>query len=194
MTLKEYLLNCEDDELIKKLIYLDASLKSLHEHGYYVTYSLSDIVVKDDVIDLSSFENKVDLLKDGLDQEGDKHDILELATVGLFAYNEFTQFYYSKDIVVSITENIEQFLVKVPEELKDYYRNIFNGEIEYLNDYLIKINKDKKENLSMTSKSTDVGKAFSHQESQGYANVLTLPVLFILLYFVCFIIYSLIKM
>lgn len=194
MTLKEYLLNCEDDELIKKLIYLDASLKSLHEHGYYVTYSLSDIIVNDDIIDLSSFENKVDLLKDGLDPDGDKHDILELATIGLFAYNEFTQFYYSKDIVVSITENIEQFLVKVPEELKDYYRNIFNGEIEYLNDYLIKINKDKKENLSMTSKSTDVGKAFSHQESQGYANVLTLPVIFILLYFVCFIIYSLIKM
>lgn len=194
MTLKEYLLNCEDDELIKKLIYLDASLKSLHEHGYYVTYSLSDIIVNDDIIDLSSFENKVDLLKDGLDSDGDKHDILELATIGLFAYNEFTQFYYSKDIVVSITENLEQFLVKVPEELKDYYRNIFNGEIEYVNDYLIKRSKDKKDNISMTSKSTDVGKAFSHQESQGYANVLTLPVIFILLYFVCFIIYSLIKM
>lgn len=191
MNLKEYLLNCEEDELFKKLIYLDASLKSLHEHGYYVSYSLSDIKVNDDVIDLSSFENKVDLIKGGLDEDGDKHDILELATIGIFAYNDFSQFYYSKDIVVSITENLEQFLDKVPTNMRDYYREIFSGNILYLNDFLI---NNKNDSICINSNKTDVGKAFSHSESLGFANVLTLPAIFLVVYFLCFIIYTLIKM
>lgn len=153
MKISEFLFVLNEEELIKRIIFLDRSLKFLHQNNYYV---ISDFRELEIVIDGGNFHIKPDSIKVSIfneekDVNSQKYDILELTALEICAFNRFVD---EMDQLKLITEsgfinslfmedNLNVFLRNVPKKIRNYYRKIYiNGNIkEYLCDYLVSHNE-----------------------------------------------------
>lgn len=202
VNLKEYLLNCSEEELTTSLTKLDASIMALHHAGYYVVgFDANNIKVYDGEFSLASFNDKIDYLDSGINTHGDKKDILEMCAIGICAYNKFSSFYINKEFISYLISNFDTFAHngKIPPEMIEYYRSVLvDGEIDYLNNYLYKKQNTNASdnqvlgNTNRLTKSTAIGRAFSEREA-AYVNVLLLPavvVLILVIIFTLFIVFG----
>ncbi len=195
-TLKEYLSNEDRDELTQKLIMFDKSIMELHQNGYFVVGDMSSIDIINNQITLASFKNKVDYLNSGYNVNGDKKNIVDLCAIGICAYNKFDKFFTNKEFVSYLIDNLEMFLENgnVPKELQEYYIDVFaRGNVDYLNNFLLKYNSDKgdtgKNSSRVYNKSTAVGRAFNTEREAAYANILLLPAILALIALIVFFVY-----
>ena len=195
-TLKEYLSNENRDELTQKLIMFDKSIMELHQNGYFVVGDISNIDIINNEVTLASFKNKIDYLNSGYNVNGDKKNIVDLCAIGICAYNKFDRFFTNKEFVSYLIDNLEMFLENgnVPNEMQEYYIDVFaRGNVDYLNNFLLKYNSDKgntgKNNSRVYTKSTAVGRAFNTERESAYANILLLPAILVLIILIVFFVY-----
>ena len=199
MKLEEFLSNIPKDEIMNRLILLDKSIKELHANNFYVVSDMTDIEIINNEVTLASFKNKVDYLKqpdgDGFNPNGDKQDILEMCAIGICAFNSFSHFYSNGEFIKYLIENIDMYLENgaIPREMRNYYVDVFmRGNVNYLNDFLLKSNeKDgtSKNNSKVYTKSTEIGKAFSERNDDGYTKILLLPAIVCLVFLIVIVVY-----
>lgn len=202
-TLKNHLNNCQRDILKDELLKLDASIMTLHQNGFYVVgFDPNTIKVYNGEFNLSSFNNKIDYLNSGYNENGDKKDILEICAIGICAYNRLSEYYINKNFLnyikniletisykeVELSSELKRFRANIPDEMFDYYCDVFvNGNIDYLNNYLYKKNNSNNSQVSSNSykltKSTQIGKQFSENDA-AYVNVLLIPAMMVLIYLI----------
>ena len=193
MKLKEFLSNCNNEELTEKLILLDKSIMELHENGFFVVGDMADIDIIDDQVTLASFKNKIDYINSGFNNNGDKQDILELCAIGVCAYNRFDRYFTNKEFISYLIDNLEMFLEngQIPKLMQEYYIDVFaRGKVEYLNNFMLGYD-DKgsgKNNQRVYTKSTAVGRAFSDRD-EAYAKILLLPAILVLVSLIVFFVY-----
>ncbi len=195
MKLRDYLLNVSMDELTERLKYLDKALMDLHSNGYFVVGDLADIEIINNEVTLESFKNKIDYLNSGYNVHGDRQDILELCSIGICAYNKLSVLHTSKDFIEYVVDNVEMFLEhgNIPSMMQEYYIDVFNrGNVDYLNNYLAKLDLTNDGNSRSSSraytKSTAVGRALSEKES-AFASVLIIPAMLTLVYLSALVVY-----
>ena len=198
ITLREYLLDCSTEELTSRLMKLDASIMALHQNGFFiVNFDANNIKLYNGELSLSSFNGKIDYLDSGYNSNGDKQDILEMCSIGICAYNRFSNFYTNKDFLTHLIGNFDSFCNngKIPKEMLEYYEDVLiNGNIDYLNNFMFKKNNENANNNQVMgnsnrlSKSTAIGRAFDTNRESAYVNVLIIPALMVLIYFVILII------
>lgn len=195
LSLKDYLLDCSQDELTERLIKLDASIMALHlrKNLYIVGFDANKIKLYDGELNFRSFNDKLDYLHQsdnpnigsGLNANGDKKDILEMCAVGICAYNGFTSFYTNNEFIAYLISNFDMFCNngKIPSMMIEYYQSVLvNGDIDYLNNFLYKKQNENanssqiQSNGNRLTKSTAIGRAFDDKEA-AYVNVLLLPAL-----------------
>lgn len=182
--LKDYLLDCSQEELTKRLMKLDASIMALHKNGYYIVgFDANNINVYNGEYSLESFNNKLDRLDSGYNDAGDKKDILEMCAVGICAYNGFSNFYINDGVIKHFITNFDSFCKngKIPNQILEYYQSVLvNGEYEYLNSFLYKKEHDSNNkqvlgNSNRLTKSTAIGRAFQERSEAAFASILLLP-------------------
>ena len=193
ISLREYLTDCSKDELIDRLMRLDASIMALHKKGFYVVnFDANNIMLYNNELSFSSFNDKIDYLNSGINLNGDKKDILEMCAIGICAYNNFNSFYTNKEFLAYLIANFDVFRENgnIPSNMIDYYHDVFvNGNIDYLNNYVFKKNYDNASNSQVSSnsyrlsKSTAIGRAYDDRDS-AFVNVLILPALIALVYLI----------
>ena len=176
---------------------LDKSIMELHQNGFFVVGDLMNVEVIDDEITLESFKNKVDYLDSGYNVNGDKKDILEICAIGICAYNHFQTFYTNREFINYLMENLDVFLENgnIPKDVAKYYKSVLvDGNIDYMNNYFVKDTSSSKgnNNVRVYAKSTAVGKALADKNA-AYVNVLLIPSILVLMYFVIAIIYLFLK-
>jgi len=193
MRVKEFLSNIPQEEVTRRLLYIDRSIQELHENGLFVTCNMNDIEVIDNQITLASFKNKFDYINSGFNENGPKQDILELCAIGICAYNKFNEFYSSLDFVRFLRDNIDKYVDNdlVPEVMREYYIDVLErGNYEYANVYYLKNYVDKVDNGRergiQKTKSTAVGRALTNysEKEAAYVNILFFPALATLIYLV----------
>lgn len=191
VTLKDYLM-CEDsEELTEKLMKLDASIMALHKQGFYIVdFDANNIKLYNNELSLASFNNKIDYLNSGINLNGDKKDILEMCAIGICAYNNFTSFYTNKEFLVHLMNNFDAFSEngKIPPLMLEYYRSVLlEGNIDYVNNFIYKKennnvgNQEVSSNSYRLSKSTAIGRSFVDKEN-AFVNVLLIPSVLVLIY------------
>lgn len=190
MNLKDYL-NCSDkEELTEHLKKLDLSIMALHQNGFYiVSFDPNNIMLYNGELTLASFKDKIDYLNSGLNNNGDKKDILMMCAIGICAYNGFSNFYINNEFIIYLMNNLELFREngQIPDEIYEYYCDVLlNGNIDYLNNFLnrkadLEASCNSNSNTYRLSKSTAIGRAFSDREN-AYVNVLIFPAIFALIY------------
>ena len=198
MRLKEYLSNIPQEEVTRRLLYLDRSVMDLHAHGYYVVCNMNDVEIIDDQITLASFKNKIDYINSGFNDNGPKQDILELCAIGICAYNKFNEFYSTLDFVRFLRDNMDKYVDNglLPEIMREYYIDVLErGNYEYANVYYLKNYVDKVDNGRergiQKTKSTAVGRALANysEREAAYVNILLVPALATLMYLVSLVTY-----
>lgn len=191
ITLKDFLSNCEKEELLKRLLLIDNSLKELHQHGFFVVTNIGNIKVVNNQINLASFDNKIDYLNSGFNANGDKIDILELCAIGVCAYNDFDELYSNKDFIAYLEDNLDKFKPNIPEYIYKYYQDIFiNKNIDYMSNYFLESSNSKSTSRKYT-KSTAIGKAFSDENNAAFVGIIVVPGLLTFIYIIFVIIYKL---
>ena len=198
MKLRDYLMNISNEELTKRLIYIDRKIMELNKEGKYYVGDLADIDVINNEITLESFKNKYDYLKSGYNINGDYDNIIQLCAIGICAYNKLSVLHTSKEFINYVIDNVEMFLEhgNIPNIMQEYYINIFNrGKIDYLNNFLSNNNSDLMEagrgnSRGSYTKSTAVGRALSEKDS-AFVSVLILPAMLALIYISVVVIYFL---
>lgn len=191
MTVQEFLTNIPTDEITRRLRLLDQSLMSLHQNGLYVVCNIKYIEIINNNVTLESFKNKVDYLNSGYNPNGDKQDIIELGSIGICAYNEFSDLYSEKEFIRHLMDNLDRYIYngKVPPIMASYYETVFGrGKVIYLNIFLlstdIDVNARQVEGSgrgAVMTKSTPVGRALSEKEA-AFAQVLALPAILVIVY------------
>ena len=169
------------DELTKVLINLDACLEYLHNHGYCIyDFNLKKIILENGKLTLNSFEsviNDIDVY-----QNSKEINIFQNCKIGLTSYNNMSidgnmnQKHYN-----FIRENLNKFNNNVPEEIFEYYEEVFlNSNLDYLNNYLVKKRQEavsnQNTNVRRKTLATDIGRAFVNDDN-AYVKVLFLPTL-----------------
>ena len=204
VSLKDYLLDCEKDEVTTCLMKLDASVMALHYNGFYVENFDANLVnVRDGEFELSSFENKLAYINKensyGINQKDDllKKNLLEMCAVGICAYNGFNNFYISKEFIGHLVNNFDSFCNngKIPQQMVEYYQSVLlDGNIDYLNNFLYKKQNEQASpnqvlgNSNRLTKSTAIGRALTEKED-AYVNVLLLPSIGALIILMIMVIY-----
>ena len=198
MKLRDYLINVSNEDLTKRLIYLDRKIMELNNEGKYYVGDLADIEVINGEITLESFKNKYDYLQSGYNINGDYNNIIQLCAIGICAYNKLSVLHTSKEFINYVIENVEMFLEhgSIPKIMQEYYINVFNrGKVDYLNNFLNEQNNELENNgrgnrKGAYTKSTAVGRAMSEKES-AFVSVLILPAMLALIYISAVVIYFL---
>jgi len=198
ITLKEYLLDCSQEELVSRLMKLDASIMALHQNGFFiVNFDPNTIKLYNGELNLSSFKGKIDKIGSGYDDNGAKQDILKMCSIGICAYNGFTVFYTNKEFLAYLISEFDKFCNngRIPKEMFEYYEDVLiNGNIDYLNNFMFKKKNENADNTQVMgnsnrlSKSTAIGRAFDPNREAAYVNVLIIPALMVLIYFIILII------
>ena len=203
MNFGDYLFEQDDEKsLTDKILLMDRALMEVHGRGMYISSNLLDAYIYDDRIDPSTVEmDKFDSEKNDKDQA---QDIMELAAIGICAYNRFGEYegfpkyFTSPEFIASLMDNIEMYLQRedMPEEIKNYYRSVFTLlDIKYLSNYLEDQQKNGgKGNARVLTYSTPEGRAFAYnQEQNAFASIITIPAVLAIVYIISLVVVILVK-
>ena len=125
-------------------------------------------------------------------------DIVRLCIMGICMYNKLSNINInSREFIEYVIDNIEMFLEhgRIPNIMQKYYIDVLNrGNVDYLNNFLLKHGNEEKEGMSNSrgayTKSTAVGRALVDKES-AFVSVLILPAMLVLVYISVVVIYFL---
>ncbi len=203
MNFGDYLFEDDDEiSLQDKILLMDRALMEVHSRGMYVSSSLLDAYIYDNKIDPSTVElDKFDAEKNDKDQA---QDIMELAAIGICAYNRFGEYegfpkyFTSPDFISSLMDNVEMYLQRedIPEKVKNYYRNVFTLlDIKYMTNYLDEQQKNGgKGNARVLQYSTPEGRAFANSNEQSaFASIITIPAVLAIVYIISLVVIILVK-
>ncbi len=185
MKINDFLSVISEKELIKRLEFLDRSLKYIHQNNYYVSSDFRDmkLILNGDDYKIDPNSIKISHV-DEEDNNSKKYDILELTALEICAFNHFVdendelKIITESDFINSLfyQENLEVFLENVPDDLDDYYREVYlDGQInQYLCNYI-----DQKK-IYRTEIAFEHAKDFSpfyRKEANAYVNQYSLILL-----------------
>ncbi len=202
MNYGDYLFDREDEiSLVDKLLLMDRALMEVHQSGKYVSSDLLDAYIYDNKIDPSSIE--LDTFDPEKNEKDYAQDIMELAAIGICAFNRFGEYegfpkyFTSPDFISGLMDNVEMYLQRedIPEEIKDYYRSIFTVlDIKYMTNYLEEHKKGGKGNARQLVYSTPEGRAFANNQDQNaFASIIAIPAVLAIVYIVSIVVIMLVK-
>ena len=200
MTLYELLeslrMSEEYDELTKVLSNLDSCLEYLHKYGYCIyDFNPKKIILENGKLTLNSFKSVINDI--GVYQNSKEINIFQNCKIGLTSYNNMPiDANMNQDHYNFIRENLNKFNNNVPEEIFEYYEEVFlNSNLDYLNNYLVKKRQEavsnQNTNVRRKTLATDIGRAFVNDDN-AYVKVLFIPTLItftylLSLFFYCFV-------
>lgn len=192
--LLEMLRMSEDyDELTKVLINLDSCLEYLHNHGYCIyDFNPKKIILENGKLTFNSFKSVINDI--GVYQNSKEINIFQNCKIGLTSYNNMPiDANMNQDHYNFIRENINKLNNNVPEEIFEYYEEVFlNSNLDYLNNYLVKKRQEavsnQNTNVRRKTLATDIGRSFVSDES-AYVKVLFLPTLITFTYLLSLFLY-----
>ena len=185
------------EEITNLLIGLDHMLESLHNNGLCIyDFNPKKIILYNGKYSVQSFNG---LLNDiGVSENSKQINIYQLAKIGLMAYNnQVVDGRMNQEHFNFLRDHLEEFNQNgnIPEDIYEYYEEIFrNGNISYMNDYLIKkqeeLNGQTNSNVMRKSLSTAVGRAYVNNDNDNaFVNILFIPSILTLMYLIGLIIY-----
>lgn len=183
----------EYDELTKVLINLDSCLEYLHNHGYCIyDFNPKKIILENGKLTLNSFKSVINDI--GVYQNSKEINIFQNCKIGLTSYNNMPiDGNMNQDHYNFIRENLNKFNNNVPEEIFEYYEEVFlNSNLDYLNNYLVKKRQEavsnQNTNVRRKTLATDIGRSFVNDES-AYVKVLFIPTLITFAYLLSLFLY-----
>ena len=183
----------EYDELTKVLINLDSCLEYLHNHGYCIyDFNPKKIILENGKLTLNSFKSVINDI--GVYQNSKEINIFQNCKIGLTSYNNMPiDGNMNQDHYNFIRENINKLNNNVPEEIFEYYEEVFlNSNLDYLNNYLVKKRQEavsnQNTNVRRKTLATDIGRAFVNDDN-AYVKVLFLPTLITFTYLLSLFLY-----
>ena len=202
MNYGDYLFDQEDEiSLTDKLLLMDRALMEVHHSGKYISSNILDAYIYDNKIDPKSIS--LDVFDSEKNDKDFAQDIMELAAIGICAYNRFGEYegfpkyFTSPEFIASLTDNVEMYLQRedIPEEVKDYYRSIFTLlDIKYMTNYLEEAKKGGKGNARVLQYSTPEGRAFAQQNEQNaFASIISIPAVLAIVYIISMLVIILVK-
>lgn len=214
MNYGDYLFEQEDEiSLTDKLLLMDRALMQVHSENKFISSSLLDAYIirdeenpKNDKIDPSSIA--VDVFDAEKNDKDFGQDIMELAAIGISAYNRFGEdqgfptYYTNPSFIANLTniEELEKYLrtPNMPDEVKDYYRNLFTLlNIGYMSSYLQeKMAAGGKGNVRVLNYSTPEGRAIANNQEQtnGFASIISIPAVLAIVYILSMIVIIALKL
>ena len=188
------------EELTDILISLDHMLEILHNNGLCIyDFNPKKIILYDNKFTYQSFNG---LLNDiGVAENMKYINILQLAKIGLNAYKgSITDGVINQEKydMIRNEDNWKKFYSNnghIPEDIYEYYEEIFlNGNITYMNDYLLKKeqerNGNQNSNVMRKSLSTAVGRSYvDNEEKSAFVGIMFIPSILALTYLIGLIIY-----
>ena len=192
--LLEMLRMSEDyDELTKVLINLDSCLEYLHNHGYCIyDFNPKKIILENGKLTFNSFKSVINDI--GVYQNSKEINIFQNCKIGLTSYNNMPiDANMNQDHYNFIRENINKLNNNVPEEIFEYYEEVFlNSNLDYLNNYLVKKRQEavsnQNTNVRRKTLATDIGRSFVNDES-AYVKVLFIPTVIAFTYLLSLFLY-----
>ena len=192
--LLEMLRMSEDyDELTKVLINLDSCLEYLHNHGYCIyDFNPKKIILENGKLTFNSFKSVINDI--GVYQNSKEINIFQNCKIGLTSYNNMPiDANMNQDHYNFIRENINKLNNNVPEEIFEYYEEVFlNSNLDYLNNYLVKKRQEavsnQNTNVRRKTLATDIGRSFVSDES-AYVKVLFIQTLITFTYLLSLFLY-----
>ena len=199
--LEEYLDNPE--MLVNVLTLLDATIKYIHNKGYYlIDFNPSKIILVTKTPNLSNYQGLIAPI-DYDPKSNININIYQMAKIGLMAFNHvITNGNMNQEHYNFILENINKFNQNgnIPNDFYEYYEDLFlNGNINYLNDYLENKKKDEGRNNSIRkSLVTEAGRALSTNNLQlnqandnnAFVNILFIASILAFIYLIGLFIYT----
>lgn len=183
----------EYDELTKVLINLDSCLEYLHNHGYCIyDFNPKKIILENGKLTLNSFKSVINDI--GVYQNSKEINIFQNCKIGLTSYNNMPiDGNMNQDHYNFIRENLNKFNNNVPEEIFEYYEEVFfNSNLDYLNNYLVKKRQEavsnQNTNVRRKTLATDIGRSFVNDDN-AYVKVLFLPTLITFTYLLSLFLY-----
>lgn len=183
----------EYDELTKVLINLDSYLEYLHNHGYCIyDFNPKKIILENGKLTLNSFKSVINDI--GVYQNSKEINIFQNCKIGLTSYNNMPiDANMNQDHYNFIRENINKLNNNVPEEIFEYYEEVFlNSNLDYLNNYLVKkrqeVVSNQNTNVRRKTLATDIGRAFVNDDN-AYVKVLFIPTLITFTYLLSLFLY-----
>lgn len=203
MNYGDYLFENDDEiSLTDKLLLMDRALMEVHNRGQYISSNLLDAYIYDNKIDPTTVElDKFDPEKNDKDYS---QDIMELAAIGICAYNRFGEFegfpkyFTSPEFIASLMDNVDQYLQRedIPEEVKDYYRSVFTLlDIKYMTSFLEEQKKGGKGNAKVLTYSTPEGRAFANNQEQqaAFTSIIAIPAILAIVYLISLVVIIIVK-
>ena len=183
----------EYDELTKVLINLDSCLEYLHNHGYCIyDFNPKKIILENGKLTFNSFKSVINDI--GVYQNSKEINIFQNCKIGLTSYNNMPiDANMNQDHYNFIRENLNKFNNNVPEEIFEYYEEVFlNSNLDYLNNYLVKKRQEavsnQNTNVRRKTLATDIGRAFVNDDN-AYVKVLFIPTLITFTYLLSLFLY-----
>lgn len=183
----------EYDELTKVLINLDSCLEYLHNHGYCIyDFNPKKIILENGKLTLNSFKSVINDI--GVYQNSKEINIFQNCKIGLTSYNNMPiDANMNQDHYNFIRENINKLNNNVPEEIFEYYEEVFlNSNLDYLNNYLVKKRQEavsnQNTNVRRKTLATDIGRSFVNDDN-AYVKVLFIPTLITFTYLLSLFLY-----
>lgn len=184
----------EYDELTKVLINLDSCLEYLHNHGYCIyDFNPKKIILENGKLTLNSFKSVINDI--GVYQNSKEINIFQNCKIGLTSYNNIPiDANMNQDHYNFIRENINKLNNNVPEEIFEYYEEVFlNSNLDYLNNYLVKKRQEavsnQNTNVRRKTLATDIGRSFVNNDESAYVKVLFIPTLITFTYLLSLFLY-----
>ena len=183
----------EYDELTKVLINLDSCLEYLHNHGYCIyDFNPKKIILENGKLTLNSFKSVINDI--GVYQDSKEINIFQNCKIGLTSYNNMPiDANMNQDHYNFIRENINKLNNNVPEEIFEYYEEVFlNSNLDYLNNYLVKKRQEavsnQNTNVRRKTLATDIGRSLVNDDN-AYVKVLFIPTLITFTYLLSLFLY-----
>ena len=181
------------DELTKVLINLDTCLEYLHNHGHCIyDFNPKKIILENGKLTLNSFESVINDI--GVYPNSKEINIFQNCKIGLTSYNNMPiDANMNQDHYNFIRENLNKFNNNVPEEIFEYYEEVFlNSNLDYLKNYLVKKRQEavsnQNTNVRRKTLATDIGRSFVSDDN-AYVKVLFLPTLITFTYLLSLFLY-----
>ena len=161
----------EPERLGDVLRALDYMVKYIHDNGYYISdFDPQKIMLINGKLSPKSFQGL--LANMDFDPRGKRINIYQASKIGLMAYNHMkvdgnmnqSHYEFIRDNLNSFDKNKQ-----IPEEIFEYYQELYlNGVVDYLNNYLEKIENAK----STQGNSNTIRKTLSSEAGRALTKML----------------------
>ena len=184
------------EELTNLLLQLDSWLCYLHNNNFYIyDFDPKKIILENERLTFSSFKSVLGNL--AICHNAKEINIFQNSKLGLLAYNHMVlDGNMNQEHFSFIQENLEKFKQNglIPEEIYEYYEEVFRRlhvcyMTEYLNEKKQMESGNQNTNVRKKVLSTEIGRAFVNDEG-AYVNILLIPSVITLLYFIGLFIYT----